>query len=310
MSASPLPSVSVLAFAPDSLASAEAQDYADLELVRLDGDGALGEGLDRAGGELVVHLRSGDTLLPGAVARLAAALAARPGTALVYPAFHLLDADGERAATEVPEEFGFAEMLMFQYSPVGPGAMFRRDLGLQAAAAAPGHPPAAEFEFWLRLAELGGSCRLIEALAARRPRAEADDRNPVESARERLGTLERILAAEPAADEAQLRSAARSACVLAALEFEDGLNAPQERFYIADRFAEADPAGLDNDAEIALLEARIVNLEQRLSRHRAVLPLLAATVDAREQRLAAGVGGHGRSLRGVARRLAGGGDAR
>ena len=100
----------------------------------------------------------------------------------------------------------------------------------------------------------------------------------MESARGRLAALERILAAEPAADEAQLRSAARSACVLAALEFEHGLNAPQERFYIADRFAEADPSGLDDDAEIALLEARIVNLEQRLSRHRAVLPLLAATI--------------------------------
>lgn len=309
MSAPAARTVSVLAATADSLASAEAQDYPALELVRLEGGAALGEGLERAGGELVVHLRPGDTLFPGAVSKLSAALAARPGTAFVYPAFQLLDAAGEEVASEIPEELGFAEMLMFQYSPVGPGAMFSRGLGLEAAAAVE-RPEADGFGFWLRLAERGGSCRLIERLAARRLGAEPAERRPVESAGERLTALERVLAAEPAADEAQLRSAARSACVLAALEFEQGLNAPQERFYVADRFAEADPAGLDEDAEVALLEARIVNLEQRLSRHRAVLPLLESAVAAREQRLAAGPGGRGRSLRGVARRLAGGGDGR
>jgi hypothetical protein len=268
----------------------------------------LAEELARAEHDLVVWLAPGDELLPGAVEKLEATMAARPELALAYPAFELLDERGALLASPVPEELDFAAMMMFQFAPVGPGAIFRRDLARQALPAA-ARGPVAEFELWLGLAARGEASRQVETLARRRRRTAEAPADPRAAARERLDLLDRLLAAEPEATEAELRSAARSACVLAAAQFEDGFNSPEDRFHVADRFALAAPlAGHDDDAILAELEARVVELEQRASRHRAVVPLLEANVAAREHRLAFGPPPQPepRPLRNAARRLLGG----
>jgi hypothetical protein len=305
------PLVSVIA------ASAEAagiEESAGVELVAVEDAGAdameaLAGGLERACGELVVHLPPGDSLLPGAIGQLRAALAARPAVVLVYPAFHRVDPQDGGIEAVIPEELDPVEMFKFQYSPVGPGAIFRRQAALEALRLDLGSP-FAEFAFWLRLAAKGEVRRLIEPLARRRVDARPPRQGGVEVARERLVVYEQLLSElelSPAS-EASARVAARSACVLAALEFGPGFEAAGERFFIVDRFSESRPddAG-DPDAEIARLEAHKVNLEQRIARQRAVIPALEATVATRENRLENGDRGASLSRR-LLGRLRGGVD--
>ncbi len=307
------PLVSIIA---GSAEGAGMEESAGVELVAIDGaTGAametLADGLERARGELVIHLPPGDALLAGAVARLRAALVARPAVVLVYPSFQRVDRQSGEIETVIPEELDPMEMFRFQYSPVGPGAIFRRRAALEAARLGAGASPFAEFAFWLRLAAKGEVRRLTEPLARRHVDALPLRPGTAETARERLVVYERLLSELelPPESEASVRAAARSACVLAALEFGPGFERFGERFFIADRLSEFRPedAG-DLDAEIARLEAHKVNLEQRIARQRAVIPLLEGTVAARENRLQNGDQGAASLPRRLLGRLRGGTD--
>lgn len=275
------------------LAAADFRPEAGLEgveVVRLDGDGiaALSAGLRAARGELAVHLPPGDELVAGGLRRLLAGFAGRPDVVLLYPAY--ISREGELENEVVPEEMSFTEMLMFQQVPVGPGAVFRRAPALAAAEAAAGHERLAMFSFWLRLAAAGRVLRLVDTLARRR--AVATPAAPArELARERLDLLEAIAAEVKAPDRREdvLRSAARSACILAAQDFEGGPQGPEERFSVSDRHALPDQpiaAGGDPDAELAALEARLFAVDQLHNRTKAVLPFLEEMVGQREARLA------------------------
>lgn len=292
----PSPLVTALVASAGAAASVEAQQYTNLELVSVTG-GSLQEaigGLERARGELVVHLDAGDTLLPGAIEGLVRAITGAPGVIAAYPGFRLVDERGTALEGVIPDELDLAEMLRFQLCPVGPAAMLRRDAAREIAGLEAGSGRCGELAFWLRLAARGKVRRLTEPLACRR--ADAAERVRLaggrSAAQERLAAFERIVAELdlPPGSEATVRAGARSACVLAALEFAPGAGSLEERFFIADRFSELgleEGAG-DLDAEIARLEARKVNLEQQIARQRAVIPLLEETVATRENRLADG----------------------
>jgi hypothetical protein len=243
---------------------------------------ALAAALREPGSELVAHLPDGDELLPGALEKLGRAFAGRPDVVLVYPSYLSRDSEEEREV--VPEEMSFTEMLMFQDAPPGPGAVFRRSPALAAAADSTRFGGLAMFSFWLRLAAAGGVLRLLEVLARRRV-AGTPSGEPRELARERVDVLDAILAEVKLPDgrEEVLRSAARSACVLAALEFEGGPQGAAERFSVADRFDLPDAeTGEDLDARLASLEARIFALDQLNNRTRAVLPVLEEVLASRE----------------------------
>jgi hypothetical protein len=271
--------------------------------------------------ELVSWVPAGDELLPDALAKLGRAFDGRPEVVLVYPSYLLVEGQASHRLTEgqgdgsrgrageterqvVPEEMSFTEMLMFQEVPVGPGAVFRRAPALAAAEASSGLGAEATFSFWLRLAATGGVVRLLEPLARRRA-VVAPAGDPRERARERLDLLEAILTEVELPDDRDSvrRSAARSACVLAALDFEGGPTSQAERFSVADRFdlPAPDPSA-DLDAQLASLEARIFVLDQLNNRTRAVLPVLGEILAQREETLAragepADPGGRGARLR-------------
>jgi len=275
-----------------------------IEIVTPAGGGveALADALRELGGELVVYLPDGDELLPGALEKLGRAFVGRPEVVLVYPSY--LSREGAEEWEVVPEEMSFTEMLMFQDAPVGPGAVFRRAPALTAAEGSAHFGGLAMFSFWLRLAAAGGVLRLLETLARRRVAATAWG-DPRELAGERVDVLDAVLTEVDLPDrrEEVLRSAARSACVLAALEFEGGPQGATERFSVADRFAlpDADPSE-DLDARLARLEARIFALDQLNNRTRAVLPVLGELLAQREARLA-GEPGEETQRRGLVGRL-------
>jgi hypothetical protein len=261
----------------------------------------LAAALRGASAELVCWVPAGDELLPGALAKLGRAFEGRPEVVLVYPSYLLVE---ETEREVVPEEMSFTEMLMFQEVPVGPGAVFRRAPALAAAEASGDLGAEATTSFWLRLAAAGGVVRLLEPLARRRA-VVVPAGDPRERARERLDLLEAILTGVELPDDRDSvrRSAARSACVLAALDFEGGPTSQAERFSVADRFDLPDPdPNADLDAQLASLEARIFVLDQLNNRTRAVLPVLGEILAQREETLAragepAEPGGRGARLR-------------
>lgn len=305
------PLVSILAACDDGVASVESQDYPELEAVRVEDApperrmGVVAAALQQARGDFVMYLPAGDSLLPGAVSKLAEVLIAQSPVALAYPSFNLVDAGGETVETVLPEELDALEMLRLQYAPVGPGALFRRDWGAAALQVEGASARFGELALWVGLAARGPVRRLLAPLASRRVEA-GRPAGGADAARERLQAFESLVAAVelPPGSEPLVKSGARSACVLAALELGEGVNSAGERFFVADRFSAQLGAGGgdDHETEVARLEARIANLEQRLSRHRAVIPLIEATVAARESHRPGNAEGRGGALR---RRLAG-----
>lgn len=299
------PWVSILTPSADAVENVALQEYPRLDSILLSGTSPedMVDGLERARGELIVHLGPGETLLPNAVAKLVSALTIPPGVVVAYPAFRALDSRGTTIETVVPEELEFLEMLRFQLWPAGPAPMFRRDLGLRAARSETSGSRFGELGFWMKIASQGRVRRLAEPLACRQDDI-AETRRPggVRAARELLGNFERAVAELelPPGSERALASAARSACVLAATEIGSGFNGPRERFFVADRFSGENPEepADDLDREIGLLMDRIIQLEQRLARQCATIPVLEDAVVAREARLAGREGGGWRRFAG------------
>jgi hypothetical protein len=208
-------------------------------------------------------------------------LAAEPGAVAVYPAFALLDAVGTVTETVVPEELDLTEILRLQHAPAGPGAMFRREPALIAARfAAPERN--GRLAFWLKLAAAGKLRRVAAALASA-PARPSPPPGGIEAARARLEALQRAVAELPLpADSEQLvAAAARSACVLAAAEIE-GFNDAADRICTVDRLELlAPPADPDADAELAILEAEVVDLERDLARRQTAVSVLESAVEGR-----------------------------
>lgn len=308
------PAVAILV-SPDAEAeSIEEQDYPTLEVVRLERAPtgiveALDRGLGKTKSELVGYLGPGEGLLPGAVAALAGALVLQPVAVVAYAAFNRVDGRGETIEAVVPEEFDFWRILRLQYCPVGPAPILRREAAAAAVRLDPNFRHCRELAFWLRISREGALRRLSAPLSSRCVTSE-QSRAPggLDAARERIRLHERFIAeAEFPADPNQgALSAARNAFIAAATEIESGFNDPEERFFVADRFAREWPAPetLDPDANLALLEARYANLAQRLTRQRAVLQVLEGAVERREAQLSEPNGHRGGALRWSVRRLA------
>src|ERR1700742_3537491 len=104
-----LPLVSVLAASEAAAAGIEGQQYAEIEVIAIEQTSpggrmeALVAGIDAAGGDFVVWLPAGDTLLPGAIEVLAELLMTHEKVAVAYPSFERLDVDGTVLDVVIPE---------------------------------------------------------------------------------------------------------------------------------------------------------------------------------------------------------------
>lgn len=198
----------------------------------------INRGMEMAAGEFAGYLSDDDLLLPGAVRRLAEALAASPDTVVAYPSYEVIDEEGEVLDTITPTDYSLAESVRMHDAIVGAGALFRtaafrrvggwdRDLRYRA-----------DYDFWMRLGALGDFHRIQEPLAAWRYHGEAGTvadaglRMSLES----LQVLDKLYATEVPAELADLRGEAyRNAFIQAALALTLGGNDPSERFFVFDR---------------------------------------------------------------------------
>jgi glycosyltransferase involved in cell wall biosynthesis len=187
-----IPAYNLGNYVGETIDSILAQDYPHVELIVLD-DGStdhtrdvlkkyagriyaeshpnmgqvntLNKGWGLAKGDILGWIGADDALLPSAVSRAVACLAANPDVVLTYCDFNLIDADSKAIRRVRTPEFNYREMLVNVTCLPGPGAFFRR-----SAANAVGPWNSAlrimlDYEYWLRLGLVGRFKRIPEVLA-------------------------------------------------------------------------------------------------------------------------------------------------
>jgi glycosyltransferase involved in cell wall biosynthesis len=233
---------------------------------------SLNRGFAEATGELLGYLGDDDLLLPGAIAKLAEALAAQREPVLAYSAFHAIDADGEVVDTISPPEYSVRESVRLHDSIVGAvGALFRREVVERLGGWDERWRFCPDWDFWIRASTLGPFVRLADPLACYRWHDEAlswAERGP-EMLAERIALIDSVFADQArAAELADVRAEAyRNAYICAgAYSSGPGVNQPGERFYIADRLrsrVSASARARDPEAEIAELHGHLRRQEDR-----------------------------------------------
>lgn len=217
------PAFDVASFIGDAIASVRAQDHPALELVVVDdgsrdgtaeaalraaaGDprvrllrqanagvaAARNAGIAASGGEALLFLDADDWLAPGAVSRLAAALAAAPGAVAAQGPWAAVPESARPGSIPArlrlrrqPGGDLLDRLLVRNLFVNGGHLLVRRDAFDAAGGFRPGLSYGEDWECWIRLALLG-------------PFAQAEGGDPLLFVRERAGSAYRRLARDPAA---------------------------------------------------------------------------------------------------------------
>lgn len=237
----------------------------------------INRGLELARGEYAGYLSDDDLLLPGAVSKLAAALAAAPGAVVAYPDYEIIDEDGEVIDTITPTEYSVTESVRLHDAIVGAGALFRVDAFRRIGGWDRDLRYRADYDFWLRLGMLGEFVRLPEPLAAWRyhPAAGTVADAGLRMSNESLRVLDKLYAGEGLAEgfEPVRGQAYRNAFIQAAMVLTLGGNDPGERFFVHDRHMpkiSKTAAGAGGGADV-LLSAQVAQLDREVAALRAEL---------------------------------------
>lgn len=227
----------------------------------------LNRGFEMARGELIGYLNSDDIFLPGAISKLVAALEADPDAVLAYPAYNIIDEDGELCATQMPPEYTAAEAIRLHNCIVNVGAIFRRRAVEEAGVWDPSFIYLADFDWCVRTAKLGRFVRVPEPLACWRNHPGSANYAPgLLAAREQTRLLDKIYADEAVgADVLEVQDEAyRNAYIVAAFAM-GGVNSAEGRFFVHDVLArEVSSRMPETDAELnARMRSRMTNLERR-----------------------------------------------
>ena len=133
----------------------------------------VNKGLGLARGEFVGIVNADDPLLPGAIARLVAALRAHPGAVLAYPDWMEIDPRSAALREVRLPQYDIRRMLEEFNVGMGPGVLLRRraldTVGLRDTSLR----YAGDLDLWFRLALHGAFVHVPELLATHRVHAES-----------------------------------------------------------------------------------------------------------------------------------------
>jgi len=169
------------------------QDYDDIELIVLD-DGStdhtcevlnkyngrfywesqpnmgqaatLNKGWQMSSGDILSYLSADDVLSKSAVSISVQVLENHPDVVLTYGDFNLIDTHDSVIRLVNAPEFDYANMVIEQACPPGPGVFFRRDAFLSAGFWDDQFKQIPDYEYWLRLGLIGDFKRIPKTLAS------------------------------------------------------------------------------------------------------------------------------------------------
>jgi glycosyltransferase involved in cell wall biosynthesis len=227
----------------------------------------INRGFELARGELIGYLNSDDLFLPGAIRKLATLLVETPEAALAYPAYRVIDADGETVADMTPPEYTVTEAVRLHNCIVNVGAIFRRRVVERIGGWDTSFVYLADFDWCVRAYSVGPFLRHPEVLACWRTHPGSANYAPgLEAAREQTRLQDKIFASDDVSDElrAVRDEAYRNAFICAAFAM-GGVNKAEGRFFIHDTLArEVSSKMPETDAEVAArMRERMANLEKR-----------------------------------------------
>jgi glycosyltransferase involved in cell wall biosynthesis len=262
----------------------------------------LNRGYEMARGELLGYLNSDDVLLPGAISRLVEAMDANPDAVLAYPAYRIIDEEGETHLTMMPPRWSVAQALRLHNCIVNVGAIFRREVFERIGGWDPGMIYVADFDWCIRAGAVGPFVRVDEPLACWRFHEGSANAAPgLGGAREQLELLDKVYGSDDISEELlEVRDEAyRNAYVVAAFAI-GGTNEPLERFFIHDNLMQ-EMSARDEHTAVAIATRQREELEQaKLTEEelRATVERLQSTVresnqELRRLRRAAGSGKDG-----------------
>lgn len=187
-----IPAYNLARYLEEAIKSVLNQDYPDVELIVLD-DGStddtrrilekyrgriyaesqpnmgqvntLNKGWRMSKGDILGFISADDTLLPGAVSKAVACLAANPDAILTYCDFNLIDANSRIVRRVTTPEFSYDDMLIKVICPPGPGAFFRRSAFEATGLWDNSLKIMLDYDYWLRLGLKGRFVRIPEMLA-------------------------------------------------------------------------------------------------------------------------------------------------
>ena len=227
----------------------------------------LNRGFEMARGDLIGYLNSDDLFLPGGIAKLAAMLVENPDAALAYPAYRVIDEDGETIADMTPPQYTAAEAVRLHNCIVNVGAIFRRRVIEQIGGWDTSFTYLADFDWCVRAYSVGPFLRHSQVLACWRNHPGSANYAPgLEAAREQTRLVDKIYAADDVSEEllAVRHEAYLNAFICAGFAM-GGVNRAEGRFFIHDTLAREVSSNLpESDAEVAArMRERMANLERR-----------------------------------------------
>lgn len=143
----------------------------------------LNRGWTLCQGELIGYLSSDDTLEPGAITALVAALAERSDCSVSYGDFRLMDGAGHCFRDVQAEEFDARRLTVDLVCQPGPGALMRRSVFALEGGWNAGLRQVPDFEFWLRASRHGPFVRVPQLLARYRVHGGSASLRPVSAER-------------------------------------------------------------------------------------------------------------------------------
>lgn len=184
---------------PETIDSVLSQDYPNFEYIILD-DGStdntvdllkqyddprlkweshnnMGEsrtvnkGLEMAQGEYIVVVNSDDPVLPRLLRTSVDYMQAHDDVWVTYPDWLMIDDNSQPMQDMFVQEYSYLEMVRYHYCPIGPGAMFRREVVDINIRRDPQWRYVSDFAFWLDIGLHGKFKHLPEKLACWRSHA-------------------------------------------------------------------------------------------------------------------------------------------
>ena len=135
---------------------------------------AINKGLQRAAGTIFTFINSDDFLMPGAVRHMVDMYLAHPEAVAWVGGCHVIAKDGYIINTVFPKKLGREDLAIWQTNWfVQPSCFFSAKAAHKVGFLSPQYFNALDFDFWLKLADVGEFIPTTEVIAAATVHAEA-----------------------------------------------------------------------------------------------------------------------------------------